>query len=252
MLQTWSLCLLRSSPGRARRLRRESTLSLSPFLGSPSSCRPLPRAVELTSSALLPAPPHSYWFSDLINAGSWSQISSFVSLGLTWCVLASFTPRSLARRADPLSGSQVAGSLGDLHGRCPALRRHRLQRASAVPRSRPRRSLAPLLALSANVDILLGASCVLPSSMRLVAAAGTQECCTDSRSDPLCRVSSALAFTFPSRSVRAPPTATTSLASPSSRAWSSLGSGSRSSASAPPSSSLVALPPPRRPNRGQL
>ncbi|GAA5892391.1 hypothetical protein JCM6882_003658 [Rhodosporidiobolus microsporus] len=26
----------------------------------------------------------AYWFSDLINAGSWSQISSFVSLGLTW------------------------------------------------------------------------------------------------------------------------------------------------------------------------
>ncbi|KAK4701025.1 nucleobase:cation symporter-1, NCS1 family, partial [Phenoliferia sp. Uapishka_3] len=26
----------------------------------------------------------AYWFSDLINAGSWSQVSSFVSLGLTW------------------------------------------------------------------------------------------------------------------------------------------------------------------------
>ncbi|GAA6025654.1 hypothetical protein JCM10207_008927 [Rhodosporidiobolus poonsookiae] len=26
----------------------------------------------------------AYWFSDLINAGSWSQISSFVALGLTW------------------------------------------------------------------------------------------------------------------------------------------------------------------------
>ncbi|GAA6038262.1 hypothetical protein JCM8097_003910 [Rhodosporidiobolus ruineniae] len=26
----------------------------------------------------------AYWFSDLINAGSWSQISSFVALGLSW------------------------------------------------------------------------------------------------------------------------------------------------------------------------
>ncbi|CEQ42355.1 SPOSA6832_04164 [Sporobolomyces salmonicolor] len=26
----------------------------------------------------------AYWFSDLINAGSWSQVSSFVALGLTW------------------------------------------------------------------------------------------------------------------------------------------------------------------------
>ncbi|GAA5860811.1 hypothetical protein JCM1840_001976 [Sporobolomyces johnsonii] len=35
----------------------------------------------------------AYWFSDLINAGSWSQVSSFVALGLTWWqgVLATFT-----------------------------------------------------------------------------------------------------------------------------------------------------------------
>lgn len=26
----------------------------------------------------------AYWMSDLVNAGSWSQVSSFVSLGLTW------------------------------------------------------------------------------------------------------------------------------------------------------------------------
>lgn len=26
----------------------------------------------------------AYWFSDLVNAGSWTQISSFVGLGMTW------------------------------------------------------------------------------------------------------------------------------------------------------------------------
>lgn len=34
----------------------------------------------------------AYWFSDLVNAGSWTQISSFVGLGMTWWegVLATF------------------------------------------------------------------------------------------------------------------------------------------------------------------
>lgn len=26
----------------------------------------------------------AFWFSDLVNAGSWTQISSFVGMGLTW------------------------------------------------------------------------------------------------------------------------------------------------------------------------
>ncbi|GAA5847046.1 hypothetical protein JCM9279_002667 [Rhodotorula babjevae] len=50
---------------------------------------PVPVEEQSWTSATFAA----YWFSDLINAGSWSQISSFVSLGLTWWqgLLATFT-----------------------------------------------------------------------------------------------------------------------------------------------------------------
>ncbi|GAA5853777.1 hypothetical protein JCM8547_007445 [Rhodosporidiobolus lusitaniae] len=52
----------------------------------------------------------AYWFSDLINAGSWSQISSFVSLGLTWWqgLLATFTGGVLLCVVIVLNGIQGA------------------------------------------------------------------------------------------------------------------------------------------------
>ncbi|GAA5972576.1 hypothetical protein JCM11641_001905 [Rhodosporidiobolus odoratus] len=55
----------------------------------------------------------AYWFSDLINAGSWSQISSFVALGLTWWqgLLATFTGGVLLCIVICLNGIQGA----DLH-----------------------------------------------------------------------------------------------------------------------------------------
>ncbi|GAA6053603.1 hypothetical protein JCM3770_001548 [Rhodotorula araucariae] len=50
---------------------------------------PVPPEEQSWTSATFAA----YWFSDLINAGSWSQISSFVSLNLVWWqgLLATFT-----------------------------------------------------------------------------------------------------------------------------------------------------------------
>ncbi|BGP42631.1 hypothetical protein JCM10449v2_006643 [Rhodotorula kratochvilovae] len=68
-----------------------SDLRSSALLVLPAAAdmEPVPREEQSWTSATFAA----YWFSDLINAGSWSQISSFVSLGLTWWqgLLATFT-----------------------------------------------------------------------------------------------------------------------------------------------------------------
>ncbi|GAA5952121.1 hypothetical protein JCM10213_006491 [Rhodosporidiobolus nylandii] len=57
--------------------------------GTWSNYEPVPVEDRTWTTATFAA----YWFSDLINAGSWSQVSSFVALGLTWYegLLATFT-----------------------------------------------------------------------------------------------------------------------------------------------------------------
>lgn len=53
-----------------------------------SDMEPVPLAHQTWTGRTFAA----YWFSDLVNAGSWTQISSFVGLGMTWWegVLATF------------------------------------------------------------------------------------------------------------------------------------------------------------------
>lgn len=62
------------------RLPKEETAFAPEGIWSNIDMEPVPRQDWTWTSATFAA----YWFSDLVNAGQWSGVSSFVALGLTW------------------------------------------------------------------------------------------------------------------------------------------------------------------------
>ncbi|KAI5477300.1 NCS2 allantoate transporter [Pseudohyphozyma bogoriensis] len=65
---------------KAWELKKEPSAFAPAHIWSNSDMEPVPRELWSWTTLTFAA----YWFSDLINPGSWSQVSSFVSLGLTW------------------------------------------------------------------------------------------------------------------------------------------------------------------------
>ncbi|KAM0746115.1 hypothetical protein T439DRAFT_330088 [Meredithblackwellia eburnea MCA 4105] len=65
---------------KAWKLEKEESAFAPPDVYSNADMEPVAREQWTWTTGTFIA----YWFSDLINAGSWSQVSSFVSLGLTW------------------------------------------------------------------------------------------------------------------------------------------------------------------------